>query len=145
LPTAKTAPPSINVQALADKAVFGICELLGLLLGLPFGDDLYHNDPISGWHWFYLVIGLFFAGIGPMFPWIRTRTWIPEWVSTSLSWAALDARIWIGAVFLLFLYGTGPELYQANAVVIACSFMLARQNTDFVAVFCTAMLPSPKV
>jgi hypothetical protein len=84
----------------------------GLLFGLPFGEDLYHSTPITGWHWFYLAIGLLFAGAGPMFPWIRTRTWVPEAVSASLSRASLDARVWIAALLLLFVYGTAPEIYR---------------------------------
>jgi len=112
---AKDDPPSVDVQALADKAVLGICEMLGLLFGLPFGEDLYHDKSfieISAWHWFYLVIGIFFAGGGFLFPWIRTRTWIPERFSASLSRGALDARIWIVSLLILFLYGTGPEIYE---------------------------------
>jgi hypothetical protein len=40
---AKPTPPSVN--AFADNAVLGICEMLGLLFGLPFGEDLYHDKP----------------------------------------------------------------------------------------------------
>jgi hypothetical protein len=109
---AHPARPSANVQALADKAVLGMCELLGLLFALPFGEDLYHGSSISGWHWFYLSIGLLFAGAGPLFPWIRTRAWIPGSASASLSRAALDARFWIAALLLIFVYMVAPEIYQ---------------------------------
>jgi len=104
---AKPSSPSVDVQALADKAVLGICEMLGLLFGLPFGEDLYRDRPfneISAWHWFYLAVGIVFAGVGFMFPWIRTRTWIPERVSASLSRSALDARIWITGLLILFVW-----------------------------------------
>ena len=61
------SPSSLNFQAAADKAVLGICELLGLLFGLPFGEDLYRDRPfgeIPIWHWLYLAIAIFFAGGG---------------------------------------------------------------------------------
>jgi hypothetical protein len=93
---------SLSFQASADRAIFGICETLALLFVLPFGEDLYNDKTITGWHVFYLVIGLLFAGAGPMFPWIRTR--IPESISISLSRAALDARIWIAALLILYIY-----------------------------------------
>jgi len=47
-----------------------------------------------------------------MFPWIRTRTWIPKSVSSSLSAASLDMRIWIAALLILFLYQAAPEMYR---------------------------------
>ena len=58
---AKSAPPSVNLQALADKAVLGLCETLALLFGLPFGEDLYNDKSVTGWHLSYLAIGLLFA------------------------------------------------------------------------------------
>jgi hypothetical protein len=96
----------------ADKAVVAICELLGLLFGLPFGDDLYHNEPVTGWHIFYLAVGLVFAGGGPVWPWIRTRPWFSKTVASRVSRVAADPIAWVGILLLLFLYKTGPELYQ---------------------------------
>jgi hypothetical protein len=107
--------PKSDFWIYADKAVFGLCELLALLFGLPFGDDLYHDKPISsigGWHWFYLGIAIVFAVAGPMWPLIRARTWLPAGAVTSLSKASLDARIWIAALLLLFLYSIAPEIYN---------------------------------
>ena len=108
-------PAKPDFWTLADKAMLGLCELLALLFGLPFGDDLYHDKPIASigvWHWFYLGIAALFAVTGPMWPWLRTRTWLPAGVTASLSKAPLDARVWIAALLLLFLYGTAPEIYQ---------------------------------
>jgi hypothetical protein len=59
-----------------------------------------------------LAIGLSFAVTGPMWPLIRIISWIPKKVSASFSRAALDARIWIAILLLLFVYGTAPEIYQ---------------------------------
>jgi hypothetical protein len=95
-----------------DKAVVAICELLGLLFGLPFGDDLYHNEPVTGWHLFYLAIGIVFAGGGPMWPWMRTQPWFSEKIAARVSRAATDPLTWVGLLVLLFLYKTGPESYQ---------------------------------
>jgi hypothetical protein len=105
-------PPKPDFWTSADKGMFGLCELLALLFGLPFGEDLYHGNPITGWHWFYLVIAILFAAGGPMWPWIRTREWMPEKVSTSLSKVGSDARIWVAVLLLLFVYVTGPEIYR---------------------------------
>lgn len=121
-------PAKPDFWTFADKATFGVCEALALVFCLPFGDDLYHDKPlaeIGGWHWFYLVIGLLFAGAGPMFPWLRTRTWIPEHLSASLSRAALDARIWIAALLIAFLYLAAPEVYLRATKPIAVTVPVA--------------------
>jgi hypothetical protein len=111
---ATNQPPLLppEVQAAADKAVLGICELLGLLFGLPFGEDLYKGEPISSLHIVYLIVGILFAGTGPMWPVIRTLRWVSPTAIASISRAAFDARIWIMALLILFLYGVGPELYR---------------------------------
>jgi hypothetical protein len=59
---------STRKETPADKAVFSLCELLALLFGLPFGEDLYNDRPIPFWHYFYLVIAILFAVGGPMWP-----------------------------------------------------------------------------
>jgi hypothetical protein len=99
-------------KVFADRAVFSLCELLFLVFGLPFGEALYNDRTITVWNYFYLVIAILFAVGGPMWPLIRTRAWIPENVSRSLSRAATDARVWIVVLLVLFIYGTGPELYN---------------------------------
>ena len=111
--------PTPNFLTFADKAMLGLCETLALLFGLPFGEDLYNDKPVTGWHLFYLAIGLVFAVVGPMWPWIRTRTWLPTSVAASLSKAPLDARLWIAVLLLLFLYGTAPEIYQRATAPVA--------------------------
>lgn len=112
-------PPDPNIWTMADKAVLAICETLALLFGLPFGDDLYHGTPITGWHYFYLAVGLLFAGGGPMWPWIRTRKWVPKGFSAAISRAAADARVWLAVLLLLFIYGAGPELYHRATAPVA--------------------------
>jgi len=99
-------------KALADRAVLGLCELFALLFGLPFGEDLYNDRPITGWHYFYFGIAILFAIGGPMWPLIRMRAGIPESVSRSLLSGATDARIWLAVLLILFIYATGPEIYR---------------------------------
>jgi len=109
--------PKSDFWSHADKAAFGLCELLALLFGLPFGDDLYHDKPltsIGGWHWVYLVIAILFAVTGPMWPWIRTRPLIAGTVAGKISGIATDARIWLGVLLLLFLYGEGPDIFRRS-------------------------------
>lgn len=101
-----------NFWVAADKAMLGLCEFLALLFGLPFGDDLYHNQSVTLWHYIYLAIAIIFAVTGPMWPWLRTREWIPEGTKLSLSKAPLDGRIWIATLLLLFVYGAAPEIYR---------------------------------
>jgi hypothetical protein len=118
--------PSIGIKSLrqrlwhyADHAVLGLFELLGLLFGLPFGDDLYQDKPVSNLHWVYLVIGCLFAAGGPMFPLTREVRWLPQWVAPSISGAARDARVWIAVLLLFFLYGVAPDIYQRATKPIA--------------------------
>jgi hypothetical protein len=112
--------------AMADKAVFSVCELLALLFGLPFGDHLYHSQPITGWHYIYLGIAVLFAVGGPMWPWIRTRAWVSPRVSASVSRAASDARVWLIILLLLFIYGAGRvdgRLFLALGAVVVIFFL----------------------
>jgi hypothetical protein len=95
-----------------DHAVLGLFELLGLLFGLPFGDDLYNDKPVSNLHLVYLVIGCLFAAGGPIFPLTREISWLPIWVAPSISNAARDARVWIAVLLLFFLYGVVPDIYR---------------------------------
>jgi hypothetical protein len=105
------AAPAGDIQAAADHAILLVSEVLALLFALPFGDALYHHRPISGWDIFYLVVGLLFAVGGPMWPAIRPR--LPAAISTSLARAALDARLLIAALLLIFVYVlVGPEIYR---------------------------------
>jgi hypothetical protein len=104
--------PKNGFWTYADKAMLGVCEALALLFMLPFGEDLYGDKPITGWHSFYLTIGLLFAVVGPIWPWIRTRSWISRTLVASLSGAAANAYVWLTVLLLLFLYNVGPELYH---------------------------------
>jgi hypothetical protein len=104
------AEESDNKMSTSDKAVLGVCELLGLMFALPFGEDLYHGTPITNWHIFYLVIGIFFAVAGPIWPQLKTRA--PRHSSTTLVNAAQDFRIWLAVLLVLFIYGVGPEVYR---------------------------------
>src|SRR6266851_8903413 len=104
------AEDSDNKMSTSDKAVLGVCELLGLMFALPFGEDLYHGTTITNWHIFYLVIGILFAVAGPIWPQLKMRA--PQHLSTTFVDAAQDFRIWLAVLLVLFVYGVGPEVYQ---------------------------------
>jgi hypothetical protein len=128
-----------NFLGAADKAMVGLCEFLALLFGLPFGEDLHNNKPVTPWNYFYLAIAIIFAVTGPMWPWLRTREWIPEGARVSLSKAPLDGRIWIVTLLLLFVYGTGPEIYRRAAQPFTSSIS---QQPKSIAAPNTPILPS---
>jgi hypothetical protein len=91
-----TEPPKNKLSTLweaVDKAVLGLCELLALMFGLPFGDDLYQAKAVTGQHGFYLLVGIILAAAGPIFPLIRE--YLPNDFSASVANAARDARLWI--------------------------------------------------
>jgi hypothetical protein len=115
---------------LFDKAVFGLCELLALLFGLPFGEDLYNDRPIAAWHYFYLAVAVLLAIGGPMWPWIKTRSWISESLSSSVSQAARDARLWVVLLLVLFVYVTGRDVYPRTAASAPSAADIAQAVVD---------------
>lgn len=60
----KKPPGDLENYPYGDRVVFGICELLALLFGLPFGEDLYRNAPITRQHYFYLPWPSFLPVLG---------------------------------------------------------------------------------
>jgi hypothetical protein len=88
----------------ADGAVAGISELLALLFGLPFGDDLYRDKPISGWHLFYFAVAILFAIGGPMWPYMRKKSWVSKNFIARVSAGATDPWNWVAMLVVLFLY-----------------------------------------
>jgi hypothetical protein len=111
--------PERKFWSYIDKAVLSLFELLALMFGLPFGDDLFHEKPVTNLHLVYLSIGALFAIGGPMFPLVRTMNWIPKGAAISISAAARDARIWIAVLLIFFLYGVAPDLYRRATLPIA--------------------------
>ena len=87
--------PATDFWSAADKAILGLCETLALLFGLPFGEDLYNDRPIAGWHIFYSAVGLMFAIAGPMLVYLRTRPWFSKKASETLSRIATDPLVWL--------------------------------------------------
>ena len=94
-----------------DKAVFGICELLGLLFALPLGETLFRGEHVAAYQWVYGAVGLFFAGLGPA--WSTVRRHFPHnRLLATLSTAASDARIWIVALIAGLLITAAPGLFR---------------------------------
>ncbi len=82
-----------------DLAVFGFCELWGLVFGLPPGEDLYHGAPMTARMFTFLSIGAAFAILGPTWPLVKRRfplAWLLR-IST-------DFGYWLFALGLLSLW-----------------------------------------
>ena len=116
----------------SDRAVFGLCELLGLVFALPFGEDLYRSTPVTLEHIFYLFIGALFVVAGPMWP--RLRTFMPARVSATVTLAATDFRLWLGVLLTLYIAGTTRLLSEvwsmaAIGVGVVAAIALGIWNT----------------
>ncbi|MGC2776486.1 MAG: hypothetical protein WA418_12735 [Bradyrhizobium sp.] len=109
------AKPAGAIHSGVDGAVLAVSELLFLLFGLPFGDDLYHDHPIPLLHWVYLGVAIACAVAGPMWPTVRNR-WASPVVAASIATAARDARIWIALLLMFLLYGVAPDIYRRARV-----------------------------
>jgi len=108
-----------SAHAGIDGAVLAVSELLFLLFGLPFGDALYHDKPITAQHWLYLSIAILCAIGGPMWPTIRNKYASPR-VASSVANAARDARVWIAVLLVFFLYMAAPDIYlRATKPIVA--------------------------
>jgi hypothetical protein len=93
----------------SDRAVLGLCDVLGLMFALPFGEDLYHDSPIPVAHVIYLLVGLMFAGVGHLWP--RIKGVVPQQIADTVGRAALDFRLWVAALLIVFVVSIGPEVY----------------------------------
>lgn len=85
-----------------DKAVFGLCGLLGLVFALPFWDAISRGAPISRSEVGFLVLGVACAATGPIWPMIRANASAPA--TASVETAARDARTWIAVMLFAFAY-----------------------------------------
>jgi hypothetical protein len=103
-----------------DGAVLAVSELLFLLFGLPFGDAIYNDKPITLRHWLFLSIAILCAIGGPMWPTIRNRYASPH-IAASVANAARDARIWIAVLLAFLLYGVAPDIYRRATAPVALS------------------------
>jgi hypothetical protein len=97
-----------------DVAVFGFCELLGLVFGLPPGEDLYHGAPVTVRLIVFLAIGLFFAVLGPSWPFLRRKYAGVQVMTLSATFArtALDFRYWFVGLIVLYAFTYGPDVYR---------------------------------
>jgi hypothetical protein len=114
----------------SDRAVLGVCELLGLVFALPFGDDLFRGTPITAVppaHYAYLGIGVLWAALGPLWPAMKRKFPQSVFVST-LGRAALDARTWIFVLLILFVYLTMPASPSPSEIAAAIVHALPKQT-----------------
>jgi len=81
-----------------NLAVFGFCELWGLIFGLPPGEDLYRGAPVTARMVAFLAIGGAFAILGPTWP--ASKSKFPRRLSASFVRTASDFRWWV--IALLF-------------------------------------------
>ncbi len=81
-----------------DLAVFGFCELWGLIFGLPPGEDLYHGGAVTLRMITFLAIGAAFAILGPTWPLVKSR--FPRRFASGFVRAASDFRWWIVMLLL---------------------------------------------
>ena len=94
----------------SDLAVFGFCELWGLVLGFPPGEDLYHGQP------FTVRMGVFFAAAsmfviaGPMWPRMKSR--LPRRLAVSIARTASSFPLWLASLAVLLAFAYGPDIYQ---------------------------------
>ena len=61
-----------------------------------------------------------------MWPWIKTRSWVSETTSISVSHAARDPRLWIVLLLVIFVYVTGRDIYPRTAVPIPSADEIAQ-------------------
>jgi len=94
----------------SDRAVAAQCDLLALVFGLPFGDDLYHDISIPGRHIAFLFLGLMIAAFGHMWP--RIKGAVPKRIADTVALAALDFRLWVVLLLAIFVVLIAPEIYQ---------------------------------
>jgi hypothetical protein len=87
-----------------NLVVFGFCELWGILLGLPPGEDLYHGQAVTARMLTFLIIGSSFAILGPAWPWVKNR--FPRRLSATFVRAATDFRWWMIVVLVGFVVPT---------------------------------------
>lgn len=106
----------------SDRAIFGLCELLGLVFALPFGEDLYRGTPVALEHVIYLIVGAVFAVVGPMWP--RLRAFMPEHVAGSVSQAATDFRWWLGILLALYVVISARPINQTWSIGVAIGFAM---------------------
>jgi hypothetical protein len=93
-----------------NLAVFGFCELCGLIFGLPPGEDLYRGAPVTAHMVAFLAIGGAFAILGPTWPGLKSR--FPRRLSATFVRTASDFRWWVIALLAGLI---GPALIGSFA------------------------------
>lgn len=110
-PSAISDPKPGENSTHSDRADLGLCDLLALMFALPFGEDLYHGNPITDTNIAYLVVGLMLAAFGHIWP--RVKASLPSRWTHTVAQASLDFRVWLGVLLIIFSFRLGHKFISA--------------------------------
>ncbi len=91
-----------------NSAVFAFCDLLGLMLALPFGDAL-RGAPITPRMIVFASVGFLSAIFGHSWPKLSSGVRFPTRLSETVRTVSTDFRWWLAIILIAFVFG-GPDV-----------------------------------